>query len=197
MTSREVALAPVTTASALGRWFADQIIPVIHSFRGRHLFVIDLALIVLSIYLSLVIRGIDPVGAALASSFGPLLLLPVVVRPIVNDRFGLCRRLWSHASVPELTQILYAITLGSVISIVLAAALFRVPGLATLELGPSFWILEFLFSLAFIGGTRFLLRALSEVGTRAVVGGTTISLTPALLYGAGRAGAMMARSAIR
>ena len=126
MTSREVALAPVTTASALGRWFADRIIPVIHSFRGRHLFVIDLALIVLSIYLSLVIRGIDPVGAALASSYGPLLLLPVVVRPIVNDRFGLCRRLWSHASVPELTQILYAITLGSVISIVLAAALFRV-----------------------------------------------------------------------
>ena len=113
MTSREVALAPVTTASALGRWLADRIIPVIHSFRGRHLFVIDLALIVLSIYLALVIRGIDPVGAALATSYGPLLLLPVVVRPIVNDRFGLCRRLWSHASVPELTQILYAITLGS------------------------------------------------------------------------------------
>ena len=197
MTSREVALAPVTTASALGRWFADRVIPVIHSFRGRHLFVIDLALIVLSIYLSLVIRGIDPVGAALATSYGPLLLIPVVVRPIVNDRFGLCRRLWSHASVPELTQILYAITLGSVISIVLAAALFRVPGLATTELGPSFWILEFVFSLALIGGMRFLLRALSEVGTRAVVGGTTISLTPALLFGAGRAGAMMARSAIR
>ena len=105
MTSREVALAPVTTANALGRWLADRIIPVIHSFRGRHLFVIDLALIVLSIYLALVLRGIDPVGAALATSYGPLLLLPVVVRPIVNDRFGLCRRLWSHASVPELTQI--------------------------------------------------------------------------------------------
>jgi len=41
MTSREVALAPVTTASALGRWLADRIIPVIHSFRGRHLFVIS------------------------------------------------------------------------------------------------------------------------------------------------------------
>jgi len=197
MTSREVALAPVTTASALGRWLADRIIPVIHSFRGRHLFVIDLALIVLSIYLALVMRGIDPVGAALSSAYGPLLLLPLVVRPAVNDRFGLCRRLWSHASVPELTQILYAITLGSVISIVMAAALFRVTGWASTELGPSFWILEFVFSLALIGGTRFLLRALSEVGTRAVVGGTTISLTPALLYGAGRAGAMMARSAIR
>jgi hypothetical protein len=44
---------------------------------------------------------------------------------------------------------------------------------------------------------RFTIRALSEVGTRAVVGGTTVSLTPALLYGAGRAGAMMARSAKR
>jgi FlaA1/EpsC-like NDP-sugar epimerase len=198
MTSREVALAPVTTASALGRWVADQVIPVIHSFRGRHLFVIDLALIVLSIYLSLVIRGIDPVGAALFTSYGPLLLLPVLVRPIVNDRFGLCRRLWSHASVPELTQIVYAITLGSLISIVLAETLYRAaPGLATQSLGPSFWILEFVFSLALIGGMRFLMRALSEVGTRAVVGGTTISLTPALLYGAGRAGAMMARSAIR
>src|SRR6478672_13619 len=104
MTSREVALAPVTTANAFGRWLTDRIIPVIHSFRGRHLFVIDLALIVLSIYLALV--------------------LPGIVRPIVNDRFGLCRRLWSHASVPELTQVVLAVSLGSVISIVLAAALF-------------------------------------------------------------------------
>src|SRR5436190_18019468 len=173
MTSREVALAPITTASALGRWLADRVIPVIHSFRGRHLFVIDLALIVLSIYLALVLRGIDPVGAALATAYGPLLLLPLVVRPIVNDRFGLCRRLWSHASVPELAQIVYAITLGSVISIVMAAALVRVPGLATTELGPSFWILEFLFSLALLGGMRCMLRALSEIGTRAVVGGPT------------------------
>src|SRR6476660_7116852 len=164
MTSRGVALAPVTTASALGRWLADRIIPVIHSFRGRHLFVIDLAFIVLSIYLALVLGGMDPVGAALAAAYGPLLLLPVVVRPVVNDRFGLCRRLWSHASVPELAQVVYAITLGSAISIVLAAALYRVTGWATLELGPSFWILEFLFSLALIGGMRFLLRALSEVG---------------------------------
>jgi FlaA1/EpsC-like NDP-sugar epimerase len=197
MTSREAVLAPVSTVQEVGRWVTDRAIPVIHSFRGRHLFVIDLALIVLSIYLALVLRGIEPVGAALTTAFGPILLLPVVVRPIVNDRFGLCRRLWSHASVPELTQILLAVTVGSFVSVLLAAILFRVPGLATEPLPLGFWGLEFIFSLAFIGGIRFLLRALSEVGTRANVGGTTVSLTPALLFGAGRAGAMMARSAKR
>ncbi len=197
MTSREAVLAPVTLAHEVGRWVTDRVIPVIHSFRGRHLFVIDLALIVLSICLALVLGGAEALGAARAAAFGPILLLPVIVRPIVNDRFGLCRRLWSHASVPELTQIVLATALGSVLCVILAAGLYSVTGLAAMPLPLSFWILEFTFTLAFVGGLRFLLRALSEVGTRAVVGGTTVSLTPALLFGAGRAGAMMARSAKR
>ncbi len=197
MTSHEAVMAPVATAQEIGRWMRDRLLPVIHSFRGRHLFVIDLAFIVLSIYLALVLGGEDPVGAALTSAYGPILLLPLVVRPIVNDRFGLCRRLWSHASVPELTQIVLAIATGTIICVILAQALYLIPGLMAAKLPTSFWILEFVFTLGLIGGIRFLLRALSEVGTRAVVGGTTVTLTPALLFGAGRAGAMMARSAKR
>jgi FlaA1/EpsC-like NDP-sugar epimerase len=197
MTSREAVLAPVVTAREAGRWLSDRVIPVVHSFRGRHLFVIDLSLIVLSIFLALALGSINPAGAGTLSLYGPLVLLPVLVRPVVNDRFKLCRRVWSHASVPELVQIVWAIGLGSLISVALATVLYQISALDTKQLPPSFWILEGLLSLALIGGVRFTIRALSEVGTRAVVGGTTVSLTPALLYGAGRAGAMMARSAKR
>ena len=197
MTSRQAVLAPVATAREVGHWLSDRGIPIIHSFRGRHLFVIDLALIVLSIYLALALGGTDPAGAGALSAYGPILLLPVLVRPLVNDRFKLCRRVWSHASVPELIQIVWAIGLGSAISVALAAVLSQSDSLDAMQLPFSFWVLEGILSLILIGGVRFAIRALSEVGTRAVVGGTTVNLTPALLYGAGRAGAVMARSAKR
>ena len=116
MTSREAVLAPVTTGQA--RWVAGlatglpssiqlpRPAPVRHRPRPHR--PVDLP------------RARPPRHRA--GRRGPArprsarLLLPVLVRPIVNDRFGLCRRLWSHASVPELTQIVLALVSGSVIS---------------------------------------------------------------------------------
>ena len=54
-----------------------------------------------------------------------------------------------------------------------------------------------MFSLAFSGGSRFAIRGLTDAAATLHVDGATISLTPALLFGAGRAGATMARSAVR
>jgi hypothetical protein len=138
MTSREVALAPVTTASAVGRWFADQVIPVIPQLPWLHSSSsISHSSSCRSI--SLVIRGIDP-SARPSPVVRPACSSPCR-RPADRQRsLGLCRRLWSHASVPELTQIVRDRPLGSVISIVLAAA--AVPGdwPGDDELEPSFWI---------------------------------------------------------
>jgi FlaA1/EpsC-like NDP-sugar epimerase len=197
MTSREAVLAPVFVARDVSNRLRDQAIFLVQGLRGRHLFFVDLSAIVISLYLSLILRDQEPAGAAQSSAFGVVLLLPLIVRPIVNDRFKLCRRIWSHASVPELIQIVWAVSIGSLVCFGLAAFLSGIPGLAAERLPVSFWLLEFVISLALIGGVRFTIRALSEVGTHAVVDGTKVSLTPALLFGAGRAGAMMARSAKR
>jgi FlaA1/EpsC-like NDP-sugar epimerase len=59
----------------------------------------------------------------------------------------------------------------------------------------SFWPIEALLSLAFLGGARFAIRAASEhARTRSGGSGTG---SAALLYGAGEAGALLARSARR
>src|SRR5205085_10930608 len=81
----------------------------------------------------------------------------------------------------------------------LAAAIViaLIPEAAIARLPLSFWLVEFVFSLALIGGLRFSIRAGSELATWTVVGRTTVSVTPTLLFGAGRVGATIARSALR
>jgi FlaA1/EpsC-like NDP-sugar epimerase len=170
---------------------------VVVSLRGRHLFVLDLVAVTISVLLSLQLRQDGLLTPAVVASYLPTIALPLVIRPIVNERFGLYRRLWRHASVHELSQVVWAVVGGTAVCEVLALV-FQLDNLfGPAHVPASFWILEFVISLALIGGLRFSIRGLSELATQAVVGGMVVSLTPALLYGAGRAGAMMARSARR
>jgi FlaA1/EpsC-like NDP-sugar epimerase len=165
---------------------------MVRALRGRHLMVIDVAAILLSIYLALSLRADTPLSFDNVRLYVPIIFLPLLVRPIVNVRFGLYRRAWGYASVPELTQVVWALVAGTVICLVLAVFVPKPLGFPR-----SFWILELILSLAMIGGSRFFIRACNELGTYTVVAGETVSLTPALLYGAGRTGALMARWAMR
>jgi FlaA1/EpsC-like NDP-sugar epimerase len=186
----------IDAARSLGNRATDAFAAALFSLRGRHLVLIDVLSIAISIVISLELRHDGLVGPAVLAMFAPAVALPLVVRPVVNAWFELYRRLWRHASVPELWQIVGAAAVGSLISFALSIVITAlVPASARLPL--SFWVLEFVISLAGIGGIRFGIRAMSELGTRAVVDGTTVSLTPALLYGAGRAGSTTARSALR
>ena len=74
--------------------------------------------------------------------------------------------------------------------------MWPISGVATF-LGPSFWVVDFIVNIGLVGGVRFLIRAIAEWQTQrsAELAGT--GRVPALLYGAGRAGATIARSAMR
>ncbi|MHB8458840.1 MAG: polysaccharide biosynthesis protein [Candidatus Limnocylindrales bacterium] len=166
--------------------------------RGRHLLVLDVLAISAAIYLSLSLRrdGFLPWNSLVA--YLPVALLPLLVRPIINDRFGLYRRLWGHASVPDLTQIIWATVASTVICLIAFYGLLTPAGLAgTVGFPRGFWIAEMVLSLGCIGGTRFFIRAVNDAAATVRISGSTVSLAPALLYGAGREGAMMARSAMR
>ncbi len=170
----------------------------VRSLRGRHLLIIDIFAIVASIYLALALRLDGLLGVDTLAPYLPIALLPLAVRPLINVRFGLYQRAWGYASVPDLTQIVWAVVVGTVICVALFFGVL-LPSQApdTLAFPKSFWILEMILSLAMIGGIRFFIRACNELGTWAVIEGEAVTLTPALLFGAGRSGTLMARSAMR
>lgn len=164
--------------------------------RGRHLLVLDLFAVALAVCLAFALRFdlVDVSGAL--SPYLPAALVPLVVRPLINIAFGLYSRTWRYASVPDLLRILLAAIGGTAAGLLLfygVAEPLQVPGVAGFP--RSFWIIEGMLSLAFFGGVRFLIRAGLEV--RLISGPGEREGTPTLLYGAGQAGVMMARSAMR
>ena len=120
----------------------------------------------------------------------------IVVRLLVNFRFGLYSRRWRFASVPDLTRIALAAFTASLI----AFSIVEVGQIVTAATGPvgfprSFWLIELLLS---VGGHR---RCPARDPVRLRLGARTRAPRPArharptLFYGAGRTGVMMARSA--
>ena len=161
----------------------------VRSLRGRHLLVIDLAAILMSCYLALSLRLDGLLGLDALVPYLPIALLPLAVRPLVNVRFGLYRRAWGFASVPDLTQIVWAGVIGTMICVAVFVGVVVPSGAADAQALPrSFWILEMILSLAMMGGARFFVRACNELGTWAVIEGEPVALTPTLLFGAGRDG---------
>jgi FlaA1/EpsC-like NDP-sugar epimerase len=166
------------------------------SLRGRHLLVLDVLLVAIATLLAIQLRSSSPLDLTLLASLVPFILMPVAIRPLVYIEAGLYKRLWRHASVPELGKVVVATVVGSVVAFGLATTV-TIAADVPARLPVSFWFLEFVLSLALVGGLRFSIRAGSEMGTWTTVHGTTVSLTPTLLFGAGRVGALMARSARR
>ncbi len=165
--------------------------------RGRYLFAIDLVGIVLAAYLALAVR-LDGLATPFdVPAFPLVIVLLVSARTAVDVWLGLYSRRWRYASVPELERVVGAAALGSLVAI----AVFY--GSATLgEAGwtegfpRSFWPIELLLSITFLGGVRFGIRAAADsvrAGSRAAVGDRQATL----LYGAGEAGMLAARSARR
>ena len=165
--------------------------------RGRYLFAIDLVGIVLAAYLALALR-LDGLATPFdVPAFPLIVVLLVSARTAVDVRLGLYSRRWRYASVPELERVVGAAALGTLV----AVAVFY--GTATLgEAGwaegfpRSFWPIELLLSITFLGAVRFGIRAAADsvrAGGRAAVGDRQATL----LYGAGEAGMLVARSARR
>lgn len=162
--------------------------------RGRHLFVYDLLTTALAIAIAFAMRfDINNIALTLGP-YLPAALLPLLTYPPTYVAFGLYRREWQYASVREMIAIAAAVLVGTGITIVafLGLALADVPG--TTGFPRSVFFIEGLLNLALLGGGRFLLRASLDRRTDAE-GDAPAVLT--LVYGAGEAGATIARLATR
>lgn len=163
--------------------------------RGRHILVIDTAGIALAAYVALTFRNAS-VDAHPAFVFGIIGLL-VGVRTLVDIRFGLYAHDWRFASVPDLARIVTAVGLGTLVTggIVFAMSFYN-DGSLTHDVPKAFWPVELLLTLFVVGGMRFGMRAIFDLALESQEDGHTESRAT-LLYGAGRVGVMIARSAQR
>jgi FlaA1/EpsC-like NDP-sugar epimerase len=165
--------------------------------RARHLLVIDLLGIVAAAYIALGIRYDTVPSLELVAPFVPILALLLAVRTAVNVRLGLYSRGWRFASIPEVIRIMAAVVLGSAVSFTLFYGLTGLFGLNVATGFPrSFWPAEMLLTVAILGGARLAIRAAYDWAPQSTPG-LVIASRPTLLYGAGRTGVLMARSAER
>lgn len=154
----------------------------------------DLAATAMSVVVALMLRFETLNFAESVLPYLPMALAPLIVRPPVGIAMGLYRREWRFASTRELRDVALATVIGSVIIVLLYGAATAVGVAGTAPFPRSYFIIEPLITLALVGAIRFALRMRAERAVRAH------RQTPAvrtLIYGAGEAGAGVARSSAR
>ncbi len=158
---------------------------------GGLLFLYDLTATGVSIVASLMLRfdTFDLSEAVLP--YLPAALLPLLVRPPIRMAFGLYRREWRFASTRELWDIVAAVVVGSavILPLYVLASLVDFPGANPFP--RSFFLVEPLITVALVGGARFVFRMRLE---RGIARGSRERFVRTLIYGAGEAGAAVARS---
>ena len=162
--------------------------------RNRYLLFGDIFLSLVSVLGSYIIRlELINMFPTYVQSLLWMLGVVVVVRPLVYYFFGIYLRLWRYASIRELLLILSAVTTASVIisGIMLGLFLSNVfPGFPR-----SVLIIDWLLSIMFAGGLRFIFRLMAENPSLAAKGNLIRSRRNklVLVIGAGDAGAMVVR----
>lgn len=159
-------------------------------FRNEFVLIIDLFLIVVAGIGSFVLRtDLGPLFIFYLPQAYWLSAISLLVKPVVFYLFGFYRRLWMYASIKELKLIVTAITTASIIVSVIMVILRAVQVLPFFP--RSTLPIDWLLTLALIGGFRFSLRILAESRTASVE--MTRGQRRALIIGAGDAGALVVR----
>lgn len=161
------------------------------NIRNRYILIGDLALIVVSVIGALVLRfELGSLFFAYLPFAYWMIAVALVFKPIVYYFFGLYRRMWMYASVEELKLIVIAVSTASVIVALLMLLLFTrgfLPGYLR-----SVLVIDWLLSLAMVGGLRFTFRFLAE--TRRRFGEMQAGrVKRVLIVGAGDAGALVVK----
>jgi FlaA1/EpsC-like NDP-sugar epimerase len=169
------------------------------TIRNRYFLFLDLALIPAGAIFSFLLR-LDVDGwQTYARSMLVYATLALLVKPSVYCIFGLYRRFWRYASSRELVSIVMAASLGTVV--VMGATLWPAPHLIEFRPVPrSIPFIDWLVSLAVLGGPRFAVRVLADLWHRVPhingASGSEGEQLRVLVMGAGDAGAMMVREIV-
>jgi FlaA1/EpsC-like NDP-sugar epimerase len=147
---------------------------------------IDACLIALAYYLAYVLRFDSGVPARYEDLLGDTIAVVVLMKLAVFAGFGLYSKLWRFIDQKDFESVVKAVVVSSFVVVV---ALFL------LSFGPrnpprGVVALDFLLTLAFVSGTRFLVRAVMERPTRGPL--LQRAAREVLIVGAGNGGQQVA-----
>jgi FlaA1/EpsC-like NDP-sugar epimerase len=148
--------------------------------------IVDACLLGLAYYLAYVLRFDSGIPARYEELLGDTIVLVVVVKLMIFAAFGLYSKLWRFIDQKDFESVVKAVVVSSFVVI---AALFL------LSFGPTdpprgVMALDFLLTLAFASGSRFLVRALMERPTRGPL--LERAAREVLIVGAGNGGQQVA-----
>ncbi|MFO7533909.1 MAG: nucleoside-diphosphate sugar epimerase/dehydratase, partial [Candidatus Limnocylindrales bacterium] len=166
--------------------------------RSRHLFAIDVVGATLSAMIALGL-WLDAIPTA-EPILGYLWIVGLIVatRVVVGIGLHLYAHSWRHASVNDMGRIVTCAVAGSVVAygLVTLIHMLEAPGAHPMHPGPAFWITELGLTFVVMATPRFAIRAASDLQVRRH-GLAKGERRRTLLYGAGWAGVIVARSAVR
>lgn len=153
--------------------------------RKSILISLDTILVSCSFFVSYLIRFDGQINAFYLKQFQSNVLYVIAIYILNTILFGLYRKMWRYASIQELLGIFWSV----IISMLLSYVLFWGVGI---NVPRSILLLTGLFSIFFIGGTRFTYRILREnLALRNQSNKSSKKRT--LIIGAGDAGANLIR----
>jgi len=170
---------------------------VIIAYRRVLVVAIHIALWTATLFLAVLLRFDFGIPQSFLVLTPKLLIISLVVRTLVHWQFGLFHGLWRYSSSRDLLSLIKAATLSS--AIIATAWAFAASG----TFPRSIFILDFAFSILIIGGLRFGIRTIHEVGLNAAPpasaknGKGTENRRRILVLGAGDAGEMLMREIVR
>ncbi len=164
--------------------------------RNRYLLVGDLALTIVSILGTFVLRL--EVGPSL-TQYMPvaywMIAVSLVIKPLTYYLFGLYRRMWAYASINELKVIVAAVVAAEIPVVLVMLALWQLgafPKDATLPRSAP--VIDLFLSVLLVGGLRLSVRILAESQRNATYLDRTGSRKKRIMIiGAGDAGALVVR----
>ena len=166
---------------------------VIIAYRRVLVVGIHVALWMAGLLLALLVRFDFDIPREFVAFVPKLLAVSLTLRTLVHWRLGLFHGLWRYSSSRDLLSLIQAATLSSV----LIAAAWAFAG--TGNFPRSIFVLDYAFSILAVGGLRFGIRTIHEVGLHAAVpaSGDGSARRRIVVLGAGDAGETLMREIVR
>jgi FlaA1/EpsC-like NDP-sugar epimerase/lipopolysaccharide/colanic/teichoic acid biosynthesis glycosyltransferase len=167
---------------------------------NRILVVMDIFSLVVSYVLAFAIRFDDIRFFEIFGLYWPVFFPLLLIKLIVFEAMGLYRRLWRYASVRELLSVVWAVALSSLLCGIFVLVLWLWPADTFVTGFPrSVIVIDAMLTLLLVGGVRFTARWRQETQRPAAARSNAADTgdQPALIVGAGDAGAMAAREMLR